>query len=104
MFAGQAQDHELQRADPPHQLRDRSQSDGPGGVRGQLVMHGRQGRKDRGDLARHAARPGAGRIEEELSTLARIADAAQQVFEAVHGGTSYAPGPAAPSNCCARRL
>jgi hypothetical protein len=48
-------------------------------------MHGRQRRKDRGELARHAARSGARRIEEEFGALARIADATQQVIEAVHG-------------------
>ncbi len=48
-------------------------------------MHGRQRKKDRGDLARHAAHGGARRIEEEFGALAGIADAAQQIFEAVHG-------------------
>lgn len=55
-------------------------------------MHGWQRRKDRSELARHASRAGAGCIEEEFGALARIADATQQVFEAVHGaqGTRWA--------------
>ena len=48
-------------------------------------MHGRYRKEDRGDLARHATHAGARRNEEEFGALARIADATQQVFEAVHG-------------------
>jgi len=79
---GQAEKHELQRADAPDQLTHRNHASG---FCAQLAVHGRQGKKDRRDLARHTASAGAGRIEEEFAALARIADPAQQVFEAVHG-------------------
>lgn len=49
------------------------------------AMHGRQRKKDRRELTRHAADVFAGCGEEEFDALARIADAARQVFDAVHG-------------------
>lgn len=86
MLLRQAEQQEFKRAYVAHQISDRRQ---PGrlraGVVAEFAMHGGQRRKDRSELARHAARAGAGGSEEEFGALARIADATQQIFEAVHG-------------------
>jgi hypothetical protein len=84
------QEQELEHADAAHELRHRQQA---AGLLAQLAMHGRQGRKDRGELSRHPARLLAGRPEEELVTGVRIADQVEQCFEAVHGAKlRAAPG------------
>jgi len=81
-MTGRVEHEELELADAAHELPDRGQA---AGRVAQLAMHGRQRRKDRRELARHAADVFAGCSEEEFDALARIADAAQQVFDAVHG-------------------
>ncbi|HEY3075286.1 MAG TPA: hypothetical protein VGJ74_08945 [Burkholderiales bacterium] len=87
--AGEVEKQQLQHADAAHQLLDRDQA---AGLFAQLAMHGRQGRKDRGELTRHAVPVLDGRREEEFVALARIADAAQQIFDAVHGGNATRRG------------
>ena len=80
-MTGRVQHEELELADAAHELPDRGQA---AGRVAQLAMHGRQGRKDRCELTRHATNVFARCSEEEFDALARIADAAQQVFDAVH--------------------
>lgn len=80
-LAREVEEQEFEHACQAHQLPDRGQA---AGLRAQLAMHGRQRRKDRRELPGHAARVPAACPEEELIALARIADAAEQVFDAVH--------------------
>ena len=82
LVTGCVEHEELEPADMPHELAHRGQA---GGRVAQLAMHGRQGKKDRCELTGNAADVFAGCSEEEFDALARIADAAQQVFDAVHG-------------------
>ena len=88
-LAGEVEKQEFQHADAAHQLLDRDQA---AGLLAQLAMHGRQGRKDRGELTRHAVRVLDGCLEEEFVALASVADAAQQVFDAVHGANATRRG------------
>jgi hypothetical protein len=81
-MTGRVQHQQLELADTAHQLADRGQA---AGRAAQLAMHGRQRRKDRRELTRYAANVFARCSEEEFDAVARIADAAQQVFDAVHG-------------------
>ena len=82
---GEVEKQEFQHADAAHQLLARDQA---AGLFAQLAMHGRQGRKDRGELTRHAVRVLDRCREEEFVALARIADAAEQIFDAVHGANA----------------
>ena len=91
-MVGRVQREELEPPYVPHELRDGGQATG---LTAQLAMHGRQRRKDRGELPRHGLRILAGRAEEEFGELARIADAAEQVFDAVHGAQATRRRPAA---------
>ena len=88
-LAGEVEKQEFQHAHAAHQLLDRDQA---AGLLAQLAMHGRQGRKDRGELTRHAVRVLDGCREEEFVALARIADAAEQIFDAVHGANATRHG------------
>src|SRR5205823_10451632 len=63
------------------------------------TMHGRQGRKDRGELARHGRGVPNRRAKEEFGALARLAQAAQQPLQEGHGTTLRA-GAAAPNGVC----
>ena len=81
-MTGRVEHEELELAHTAHQLAHRGQA---GGRVAQFAMHGRQRRKDRCELTRDAANVFPGRSEEEFDALPRIADAVQQVFEAVHG-------------------
>jgi len=79
---GELEEQELEHADEAHELPDRGQA---AGLRSQLPMHSRQGRKDRRELTRHAARILVGRSEEEFVAPVTIANAGEQCFDAVHG-------------------
>jgi hypothetical protein len=48
-------------------------------------MHSRQGRKDRRELTRHAARILGGRTKEEFVAPVRITNAGEECLDAVHG-------------------
>ena len=81
MMTGRVEHEELELAHTAHQLAHRGQA---GGRVAQFAMHGRQRRKDRCELTRHAAHVRIGCREEEVAALVRVADATQQIFEAVH--------------------
>jgi len=87
---GELEQQELQHAYLAHQLGDRREA---AGLPAQLAMHARQGRKDRRELPRHIACLLSGRPEEEFVTSIGIADAAEQCFDAVHGGQATPRDP-----------
>ena len=87
-MTGRVQHEELEPAKVAHELAHRGQA---GGRVAQLAVHGRQRRKDRRELTRYAANVFPGCSEEEFDARAGIADAAEQVFDAVHG-TQATPG------------
>ena len=64
---------QLEPAQPAHELLDGGQA---AGRFAELAVHGRQRRKDRCELTRHAAAVLARCSEEEFDASARIADAA----------------------------
>ena len=82
-MASEIEEQELESADAAHQLLDGRQA--AAGCFAQLAVHGGKRKKDRGELLRHLARVLARCSEEEVDASARIADAAEQVFDAVHG-------------------
>ena len=79
-MCGRLEQEQLEQPDTADQLRHRRQA---GARFAELLVHGRQGRKDRGELARHGGSLGR-RAEQEFGALARLPDAAQQVIQAVH--------------------
>jgi hypothetical protein len=95
------QEQQLEQAQAAHELSDRGQT---ARVVAQLAMHGRQRKKDRGQLAADAPPLRGTRAEEEFGAVARVADASQQVFDAVHGTASYAPSPAGDDDFLPRPL
>ena len=89
---------ELERAKAPHELADRAGAALRRARRlAQLAMHGRQIRKDRSELPPHSSGLVTRRGEEEFGALARVADATQQFFEAVHGAQATRAGPLGPT-------
>jgi hypothetical protein len=92
LLGGKVQQQELEAAQAAHQLLDGRR---PAGRGAQLAVHGRQIRKDRRELLRHVARVLAACSEEEFEARARIADAAEQVIDAVHGAQATRRPPAA---------
>ena len=91
-MAGQLEEQELESTDAAHQLLDRRR---PAGRTAQLMVHGGQRRKDRRELLRHAPRGRTRSGEEEFAARARIADAVEQVFDAVHGAQATRHGSGA---------
>ena len=81
-MTSEVEEQQLQSADAAHQLLDGRQA---AGRLAQLAVHGGKRKKDRRELLRHLARVLARCSEEEVDASARIADAAEQVFDAVHG-------------------
>jgi hypothetical protein len=71
--SGRLERHELEQAEAAHELRDRRQT---AALFAELAVHGRQGRKDRGELPRHGRGLPWRRAEEEFDALPRLAHAA----------------------------
>jgi hypothetical protein len=96
---------ELERAEATHELTHRgSAAVRRAGLSAQLAMHGRQIRKDRGELPRHGRGLVARRGEEEFGALARVADAAKQFVDAVHGAQATRASRAGPTPCATSAL
>jgi hypothetical protein len=92
---------ELERAEAPHELADRGSTRR---ASAQLAMHGRQIRQDRGELPRHRRGLVARRGEEEFGALARVADAAKQFVDAVHGAQATRGRDDRPTPCATAAL
>ena len=99
-MCGRLEQQQLEQADAADQLRDRRQADA---LFAELLVHRRQRKKDRGELARHGGGLGR-RTEEEFGTRARLADVAQQLFQAVHGGNATRTARRAPTACATAAL
>jgi hypothetical protein len=71
--SGCLEHQQLEQPDAAHELRDRRQA---AALFAELLVHGRQGRKDRGELPRHGRGLPGRRAKEEFGALARLAYAA----------------------------
>jgi hypothetical protein len=76
-MCGCLEQQQLEQADAADQLRDRRQADA---LLAELL------------------------VEEEFGTRARLADVAQQLFQAVHGGNATRTEPRAPTACATAPL